>query len=188
MLNLIFFGAPGAGKGTQAKKVCEKFNLIHLSTGDILRAKIADKTEMGILAKSYMDKGELVPDDVILKMVENVIKSHPKSNGFIFDGFPRTIPQAEAFDIMLANLNMALSDVIHLKVDKDELIERLKKRAELENRKDDSNISIIENRIVQYIEKTAPVKEYYSNQGKLRKVEGIGDVDEIFEKVVEAIS
>jgi adenylate kinase len=188
MTNLIFFGAPGAGKGTQAKKVAEKFQLIHLSTGDILRNAVAKKTELGVIAKKYMDNGELLPDDVIIRMVENQIKKNLDCNGFIFDGFPRTIPQAEAFNVMLAKYNTNISHVVHLKVSKENLVNRLLKRAELENRSDDSSISIIENRITLYIEKTAPIKEFYTKRGKMRKVVGIGNVEEIFEKVVEAIT
>lgn len=187
MTNLIFFGGPGAGKGTQAKKIAEKFGLIHLSTGDILRNAVEKKTELGIIAKKYMDGGELLPDDVIIRMVENQIKKDLETNGFIFDGFPRTIPQAEAFDTMLAKYDMTISHVVHLKVPKEVLVERLLRRAELENRSDDADISIIENRINLYINKTAPIKEFYTKQGKMLKVDGMGEVDEIFERVVEAV-
>ena len=188
MKNLIFFGAPGAGKGTQAKKIADQFNLIHLSTGDILRAEVSQESEFGIIAKESMDKGELVADNIILKMVEAAITKQKDSNGFIFDGFPRTIPQAEAFDIMLSKLNMAISHVIHLKVSKDILVKRLSKRAVLEKRLDDENINIIENRITTYINKTAPVKDFYLKQGKMHKIDGTGEIKDIFGRVLEAIS
>ncbi len=188
MFNLIFFGAPGAGKGTQAKKVCKLYNLVHLSTGDILRSEITAKTELGLIVKKFMDKGELLPDDVIIKIVESKIKNNKNSNGFVFDGFPRTIPQAEAFDKMLENLDMSISHVIYLDVEKDELFKRLMKRAELENRKDDQDKAVIENRIEQYNNKTEPLKQYYSKKGKLKKVEGVGDVEDIAEKIKNILS
>ena len=187
MLNLIFFGAPGAGKGTQAKKTAEKYNLSHLSTGDILRAEVSNNTELGAIAKSYMDKGELLPDDIIIKMVENKIKEVNNPEGFIFDGFPRTLAQAEAFDAMLTKNKMRITFVIHLDVEKNVLIDRLRKRAEIENRKDDSDISIIENRISQYIEKTEPIKNFYQNRGQLINIDGMGEIDDIFNRIVEML-
>lgn len=188
MLNLILFGAPGAGKGTQAKKISEKFHLLHLSTGDILRKAVANKTELGIIAKEYLDRGNLLPDDIMIKMVENTIKKNTDVQGFIFDGFPRTIAQAEAFDKMLVTLNMAINCVIHLRVEKDILVDRLLKRAEIEGRSDDADKSIIENRITLYKQKTKPVKEYYSKLEKLTVIDGLGEIDDIFEQVDAVLS
>jgi len=187
MMNLIFLGAPGAGKGSQAVKIAQKYNLAHLSTGDILRNEVDKKTELGIIAKQYMDKGELLPDDIIIKMVENKIKEVKGFNGFIFDGFPRTIKQAEDFDKMLDSIKIRIDSVILLDVSKEILIERLSKRAVLENRKDDSDISIIENRIVQYLQKTAPLIDYYKKQNKLIKINGIGLIDDIFIAITNII-
>ncbi len=187
MLNIILFGPPGAGKGTQAKKLAQHYNLIHISTGEILRNELAKQTELGKLAQKYMNKGELVPDDVIISMVENVIKQHLQSKGFIFDGFPRTIPQAEALDKMLAKYNLKIDACIRLKVSTEELIKRLQKRAEIEGRDDDKDISVIENRIKVYREKTEPVQDYYKNQFKLYIVHGEGTIDEVFEKLKAVI-
>jgi adenylate kinase len=187
MRNLIFFGAPGAGKGTQAKKIAEKFNLKHLSTGDVLRKEITAKTELGIIAQTFMDKGELVPDDVIIGMVEKIIADNLHCEGFIFDGFPRTYPQAEALDIMLKKYNIEISYVIFLDVPQQELIHRLAKRAEIEGRDDDKNVEIIENRINVYKQKTAPVLEYYEKQNKLYKVDGVGEIDVIFDKIISIL-
>ena len=188
MKNLIFFGAPGAGKGTQAKKVAEQLKLIHLSTGDILRAAVDKKTEHGGIAKKFMDNGELVPDDIMIRLVEAKIKKLNDANGFIFDGFPRTIAQAEAFDEMLSKLDMTISHVIHLKVAKEILVKRLLKRSVLEARNDDRSIETIEKRITTYITKTTPIKEYYLKQNKLHKIAGTGDIEDIFNRILEVIS
>ncbi len=185
---LIFFGAPGAGKGTQAKKLAAKYNLTHLSTGDMLREKIKQKTELGLIAKKYMDKGNLVPDDVIIGMVRNFITALRNTDGVILDGFPRTIPQAEALDAELKLYDLEVCDVVFLDVEKQTLIDRLSKRAEIENRKDDSDISIVENRINVYNQKTAPVISYYEKQNKLKKVKGEGEIDDIFNSIVNIIS
>jgi len=187
MINLIFFGAPGAGKGTQAKKLAEKYNLIHLSTGDMLRARVEQKTKLGIIAKEYMDKGELVPDDVMIGMVENTISQLKDADGFILDGFPRTLPQASALDVMLEKHEMKIQRVLFLDVQKEVIIDRLRKRATLENRQDDSDISIVENRINVYKQKTAPVMGYYEEQNRLSRIDGVGDINEIFAKIVEAV-
>ncbi len=188
MKNLIFLGAPGAGKGTQAKKIAEKFNLKHLSTGDILRNEIAKETKLGITAKKYMDRGELVPDEVIIGIVENIISKNLHCEGFIFDGFPRTFPQAEALDKMLEKYNIAISNVFFLDVPQQELIDRLAKRAKLEGRDDDKDLTVIENRIDVYRQKTEPLLEYYEKQNKLQRIKGIGEIDEIFEKIVNILS
>lgn len=188
MKNIVFFGAPGAGKGTQAKKLAERFNLIHISTGDVLRGEVKNKTDLGLKAQTYMQNGELVPDDLIISMVEKIIAANLDGEGFILDGFPRTKPQAEALDNMLKKYNIKISDAIFLDVPKDELITRLQKRAELEGRDDDKDISVIENRINVYNEKTAPVIEYYSQQGKLKKIDGLGEISEIFESIIKILS
>lgn len=188
MKNLIFFGAPGAGKGTQAKKLAEKFNLKHISTGDVLRAEITNNTDLGVKAQVFMSKGELVPDEVIIGMVEKIISGLLDKNGFILDGFPRTNPQAVALDLMLDKHSISISDVIFLDVPKEELINRLFLRAELEGREDDKNVTIIENRINVYQQKTTPVFEYYSNQNKFRRIMGVGNIDEIFTNILSVIN
>jgi len=165
---LIFFGAPGAGKGTQAKKMAKQYNLRHVSTGNMLRSKIERKTNLGLKAKTYMDKGNLVPDDIMIGMVESIIKNTSGVEGIILDGFPRTIPQAEALDSMLKKNNSCVCDVLFLNVEKSVLIERLKKRAEVENRKDDSEFLIIENRIKIYNQTTALVIDYYRKHDILK--------------------
>lgn len=185
---LLFFGSPGAGKGTQAKKISAKYNYRHVSTGDMLRSKIERKTELGLKAKTYMDKGDLVPDDVIIGMVENTITETKDVNGIILDGFPRTIPQAEALDNMLDKNNLKITDVLFLDVKKEVIIKRLEKRSEIENRKDDSDISIVENRITVYKKKTAPVIDYYKKQDKLKELDGVGEIDEIFENIEKLLN
>lgn len=188
MKNLIFFGAPGAGKGTQAKKLAEKFNLKHISTGDVLRAETANDTELGVKAKVFMSKGELVPDEIIIGMVEKIISGLLDKNGFILDGFPRTNPQAVALDSMLEKYHISISDVLFLDVPKEELIRRLSLRADIEGREDDKNSAVIENRIKLYQQKTKPVFEYYSNQNKFRKITGVGNIDEIFNNILTIIN
>lgn len=187
MKHLVFFGAPGAGKGTQAKKLAEQFNLSHISTGDVLRNEIAGLTELGNLAKKYMDKGELVPDDVIIAMVEHIIEKLSDQQGFILDGFPRTIPQVEALDIMLDKHNRQITKVIFLDVPKQELVNRLSSRAEIEGRADDKDINIIENRINVYNQKTTPVLDFYSKQNKLVHINGIGTIDDIYNRILSVV-
>jgi adenylate kinase len=187
MLNLILFGPPGAGKGTQSVKVAEKYELIHLSTGDILRAEIKNGTELGQKAKSFIDKGELVPDAVVIGMIGNKLDSNSDANGFIFDGFPRTIPQAEALDQLLNDRNTSIELVVSLEVNNEELVVRLKNRALDSGRTDDADENIIRNRIKVYENETLPLKEFYQNQGKLKKVEGIGSVDQIFNNICSVV-
>lgn len=179
MLNIVLFGPPGAGKGTQAEILVEKFKLNHLSTGDILRERIAKKTELGILAKSYIDKGNLVPDEIVVGMIKNVLKENPDANGFIFDGFPRTVDQAVALDEMLKELQIPLTGMFALEVEKDELVKRLLERGATSGRSDDADVSIIENRISVYNEKTLPLVSYYKEQEKYHPVEGVGTIEEI---------
>lgn len=183
MRNIVLFGPPGAGKGTQSEKLIEKYNLVHLSTGNLLRAQIADGTELGLKAKSFMDKGELVPDEVVIGMIDHKIKENPDAKGFIFDGFPRTVAQAAALDEIMQQNSLAISGMISLTVEEEELVQRLLKRAETSNRPDDQDESLIRNRITVYHEKTAPVAEYYQKQGKYCEVKGMGEIDEIFSSV-----
>lgn len=187
MLNIVIFGPPGAGKGTQSSRIIKKYGLVHLSTGDIFRSNIGGGTELGTLAKSYMDKGQLVPDEVTINMLESEVEKHPEAKGFIFDGFPRTNAQAKALDQFLSKKNTGISAMIALDVPEEELKTRLKKRAIDSGRADDANPEIIQNRIAVYKNETAPVKSYYESQGKFCKINGLGSVDEITERLFNAI-
>jgi adenylate kinase len=187
MLNIVLFGPPGAGKGTQSERIIEKYGLKHLSTGDIFRANIKGETELGQLAKSYMEKGQLVPDEVTIKMLQSEFKKVENAKGFIFDGFPRTNAQAEALDAFLASEGTSISVMLALDVEESELKERLKKRAEVSGRPDDADPEVIQNRINVYKAETLPVKEYYQNQNKFIEINGIGTVDEITNRLFSAI-
>ena len=187
MLNLVLFGPPGAGKGTQSEKLIEKYGLVHLSTGDIFRANIKGETELGKLAKSYIDKGQLVPDEVTIKLLESEVAKAPDAKGFIFDGFPRTVPQAEALDAFLNSKNIGISAMLALEVEEAELRTRLQKRAETSGRADDADPAIIQNRIDVYNQETAPVAGFYQGQNKYKGIEGVGAIDEIFGKLSDAI-
>ena len=187
MLNLVLFGPPGAGKGTQSNLLIEKYNLIHLSTGDILRSEIAAGTALGMKAKILMDRGDLVPDEVVIGMISSKLNNNPSANGFIFDGFPRTSAQAEALDNLLEEKRTSISAMISLKVEDKELIKRLLSRGKDSGRADDQDESIIANRINEYNNKTAPLKEYYSAQNKLSEIEGNGTVEDIAEKLNDVI-
>lgn len=187
MLNIVLFGPPGAGKGTQSERLIEKYNLVHLSTGDIFRANIKGETELGLLAKSYMDKGNLVPDEVTINMLKSEVMKVTNPAGFIFDGFPRTNPQAKALDEFLASIQTGITLMVGLEVAEEELKERLKKRAEISGRPDDANPEVIQNRIQVYRNETEPVKEYYANQGKYVGIDGIGSIDEITNRLFQAI-
>lgn len=187
MINLVLFGPPGAGKGTQAENIVKKYKLVHLSTGDIFRRNIKQNTQLGDLAKSYMDKGELCPDEVTIKMLEAEVSAHPEANGYIFDGFPRTTTQAEALDAFLESKGTAISVMLALSVPYDELKTRLQKRAEISGRTDDADPAVIANRISVYKAETAPVAEYYKAQDKYEEVDGVGSIEAISEKLFDAI-
>ena len=180
MLNIVLFGPPGAGKGTQSEKVIEKYGLVHLSTGDIFRANIKGETELGNLAKSYIDKGQLVPDEVTIKLLESEVVKHKSSKGFIFDGFPRTTAQAEALDAFLQRIGTSITGMLALDVPEEELKERLLQRAKTSGRTDDADPAIIQNRIDTYNKETAPVKDFYEKQSKYYPIHGVGAIDEIF--------
>jgi adenylate kinase len=187
MLNIVLFGPPGAGKGTQSEKLISEFNLVHLSTGDILRSEIAAGTKLGLDAKAYMDAGNLVPDAVVIGMIGSKIDHHAKAEGFIFDGFPRTAAQAEALDVLLKEKGTAITMMLALEVDNEELTKRLLLRGKDSGRPDDQDEEIIRNRIKEYNNKTAPLKEYYSKQGKYKSVKGVGSVEQIFKTLCEKI-
>ena len=179
MLNIVLFGPPGAGKGTQSKMLIEKFKLIHLSTGDILRNEIKNKTSLGLQAKELMDHGKLVPDDVVINMIKSILEKNLNSKGFIFDGFPRTKEQAISLDQLLENQDTSISAMISLKVEDDELIKRLLERGKDSGRADDQSTEIIANRIEEYNNKTAPLKLYYKEQKKLHEISGLGSISKI---------
>ena len=184
MINIVLFGPPGSGKGTQAQHLIEKFNLKQISTGDLFRFNMKNDTALGKLAKSYIDKGELVPDQVTIDMLIDELRKPADTNGFIFDGFPRTATQTEALEtIVKEELNSEISICLSLIVDDAVLVQRLLKRGETSGRTDDSNEEIIRNRIIEYYAKTAEVAELYKKQGKYAEVIGVGDISEISEKL-----
>lgn len=187
MLNLVLFGPPGAGKGTQAINLKEAFGLTHLSTGDILRNEIKEGTELGLKAKSFMDKGELVPDEVVINMIDRCIKKNESTKGIIFDGFPRTIDQAVALDNLLHKHNQEIDFMLSLEVDDEELVDRIIKRGKEAGRDDDKNESVIFNRIMTYNKKTAPLKNFYDQQNKYHSISGVGSVDEVFGRLKEIL-
>ncbi len=187
MLNIVIFGAPGSGKGTQSNYLKEKYGLEHISTGDLLRAEIAQKSELGKMAENYIAKGQLVPDEVVIGMLEETVKKNPNAKGFIFDGFPRTLAQGEALDKILKKFGQEISIVISLEVDDEELINRLLKRGELMGRSDD-NRETIESRLKVYYNQTAPLKEFYAKQGKLIEIKGKGSIEEIFASIAQAVN
>ena len=180
MLNIVLFGPPGSGKGTQAENIINKYNLVHLSTGDMLRAEIAAQTKLGLEAKTLMDKGELVPDAVVIGMIENKLDSNKTVAAFVFDGFPRTVKQAEALDTLLIKHNAPIRVVLSLKVGEEELTRRILSRGATSGRADDQNETIVKNRVVEYRTKTEPLANYYAAQGKLKDITGEKPVDEVF--------
>ena len=187
MLNLVLFGPPGAGKGTQAARLVEKYHLVHLSTGDIFRSNIKEGTDLGQLAKSYIDKGALVPDEVTIGMLEAEVNSNSNAKGFIFDGFPRTTAQAEALDAFLSSKDTEVSSMLALEVDENELITRLLERGKSSGRADDQDAGIIKNRIQVYENETAVLKTYYANQNKFFGIEGVGSIESITLGLCKAI-
>ena len=187
MLNLVLFGPPGAGKGTQAARLVEKYHLVHLSTGDIFRSNIKEGTDLGQLAKSYIDKGALVPDEVTIGMLEAEVNSNSNAKGFIFDGFPRTSAQAEALDAFLSSKDTEVSSMLALEVDENELITRLLERGKSSGRADDQDAGIIRNRIKVYENETAVLKTYYANQNKFFGIEGEGSIESITLGLCKAI-
>ena len=187
MINLILFGPPGSGKGTQAAKLVERYGFLHISTGDLFRYEMGNDTPLGMEAKSYIEKGELVPDSVTVGMLRNKVEANMDVKGFIFDGFPRTIPQSEALDQLLDEKGTCVSQLIMLDVPDDEIVTRLLERGKTSGRADDTNEEIIRNRIEVYKGETAPVFDYYSQQDVAQKVWGIGSIEEIFERLCAAI-
>ena len=187
MKNFVLFGKPGSGKGTQAEHLSEEYKLYHISTGDLFRKNISQNTKLGLLAKSYMDKGDLVPDEVTIKMLENEIKENTKSRGFLFDGFPRTIAQAESLDEFLHSINMQIDATIALEVDEKELMSRIIDRGKTSNRSDDQDIEKIENRFNEYNKKTSTLIRYYKDQKKFFEVNGHGSVEEITNRLFDLI-
>ncbi|WP_375326141.1 adenylate kinase [Flagellimonas sp. GZD32] len=187
MINLVLFGKPGAGKGTQAGFLKEKYDLKHISTGDVFRYNIKNGTDLGKLAKSYIDKGDLVPDEVTIDMLKAEVEKNPDAAGFIFDGFPRTEAQAEALDNFLESKDMKVNATIALEAEDDILVARLLERGKVSGRSDDQDESKIRNRFDEYNQKTAPLKAYYDKQGKFHSVNGIGEIDEITERLSKVI-
>jgi adenylate kinase len=187
MLNLILFGPPGSGKGTQSEKLIAKYGLKHLSTGDLLRSEISQKTPLGLEAKNLMDKGILVPDEVVIGMISSALETNPDAKGFLFDGFPRTSAQAEALDKLLELKGTCIKTMLSMEVSEEELISRLLKRGETSGRSDDNNENVIRARIAEYHKKTAVVAEYYKKFDKVVSVKGEGTVDEIFERLANEI-
>ncbi len=187
MLNIVLFGPPGAGKGTQSENLIMRYGLVHLSTGDIFRKNIEDKTELGVLAKSFMDKGELVPDNVTIAMLQSKASETPDAKGFIFDGFPRTSAQAEALDAFLAQSGESITCMLALEVEEEELKIRLLNRAKTSQRPDDAKPEIIQHRIDVYNRQTAPVADYYRAQGKYYGIDGVGTIEAICGRLFQAI-
>ena len=183
MLNIILFGPPGSGKGTQAEKLIAKYNLFHISTGDMFRYELSNNTELGQLARSYMDKGQLVPDSVTIEMLKKRVEDNPTVKGFIFDGFPRTIAQAEALDSFLAGRKESITCLLSLTVDEDEIVKRILLRGQSSGRADDNDENIVRNRINVYKNETTPVSTHYALAGKSYRIKGVGSVDAIFDSL-----
>ncbi len=187
MLNIVLFGPPGAGKGTQSEKLINAYNLTHISTGDLFRKHLSEGSELGKLARKYMDEGNLVPDQVVIDMVDERIKETTGVEGFIFDGFPRTVPQADALDRLLNGKGTPITGMIALDVPEDELKQRLLSRGKESGRADDQSVEKIENRLRVYFDETVPVMEYYKDQGKYHPVHGVGTIDDIFDQLCAVI-
>ena len=187
MLNLILFGPPGSGKGTQAARLVEKYNLVHISTGDLFRAEMEAGTELGLRANDYMSRGELVPDEVTIGILRNKMIAHREAEGFIFDGFPRTVPQAEALDGLLEIMGQQIDALIMLDVPEEEIVKRILLRGQNSSRPDDNDEEVIRTRFKVYLTKTAILYDYYDAKGKAYKVPGLGTIDDIFHSLCEAI-
>ena len=187
MINLILFGPPGSGKGTQSENIVAKYGLIHLSTGNLLREEIADKTPLGLEAKNFIDKGKLVPDEIVIGMISSSLDHHPEANGLLFDGFPRTVAQAKALDKLLELKKTEIHVVLALEVCEEELVKRLLLRGETSGRSDDNNNEVIHKRLVVYLEETSPVADHYRKSKKFQTVKGEGSVEEIFKLICEVI-
>ena len=187
MLNLILFGPPGSGKGTQASKLVEKYHLLHISTGDLFRYEMGNDTELGKLAKKYMSEGHLVPDEVTIGMMKNKLEKHPEVKGYIFDGFPRTITQAEALDKLLADNGQKINALVALSVNDEEIVNRILLRGETSGRPDDNDEAIVRNRIQVYNDETAPVFDFYAKSDSALQIEGLGTIEEIFARLCQAI-
>lgn len=186
MLNIVIFGAPGSGKGTQSELTIKEYGVDHISTGDVLRSEMKNETELGKIAKEYIEKGQLVPDNLIVDMLANVLDSKANSKGVIFDGFPRTIPQAKALKEMLNKRDTDVSIMLNLQVDEDELVKRLLERGKISGRSDD-NLETIKSRLEVYHKQTVPLVDYYITEGKHVAIQGMGTIEEIFNRIKEAI-
>jgi adenylate kinase len=187
MFNIILFGPPGSGKGTQSERLVDKYGLIHLSTGNLLREEIINKTPLGLEAKKYMDSGQLVPDSVVIGMIRSALKNNPDAKGFLFDGFPRTVAQSQALDELLAENNSEINTVLALQVSEEELMGRLLNRGKTSGRSDDINEDIIKARIAEYENKTSPVAGYYDQFDKVVRVQGEGDIESIFDALTREV-
>lgn len=187
MLNIVLFGPPGAGKGTQSERLIEKYSLVHLSTGDLLRGEIKAGTPLGKEAEGLIAKGQLVPDEVVIGMIKNKIEENKAAKGFIFDGFPRTEGQAEALDQLLSGYDTTITQMLALEVEEEELTKRILERGKTSGRADDQDESIIRNRVQEYNSKTAPLKNFYSAQGKFTSIDGIGTIEDISSRLYGAI-
>lgn len=187
MFNLILFGPPGSGKGTQSEKLVDKYGVVHLSTGNLLRAEIAGKTPLGLEAKSFIDKGQLVPDEVVIGMVDTYFEQHKEARGFLFDGFPRTVAQAKALDNLLALKKTGIAAVLALEVNEEELVKRLLNRGKTSGRSDDTDEAVIRQRFSVYNNETSPVAEHYKKARKFHSIQGEGSVDDIFGRLCTAI-
>ena len=187
MLNLVLFGHPGAGKGTQSENLINKYNLTHISTGDLFRKHLGEGTKLGKTAQKFMDEGNLVPDEIVIGMVDEKIHSTPDTNGFIFDGFPRTIAQANALDKLMSKNNTQINTMLALEVSEEELMKRLLNRGKTSGRVDDQNEEKIKNRINVYNKETTPVANYYAAQGKLNSIKGVGSIEEIFDRLTNIV-
>lgn len=187
MINIILFGPPGSGKGTQAAKLVEKYDLLHVSTGDLFRYEMGNETPLGKKAKSYIEKGELVPDEVTVGMLRNKVEANADVPGYIFDGFPRTVAQAEALDDLLEEMDTEVSELIMLDVPDDEIVQRILNRGKTSGRADDTDETVIRKRIQIFKNETTPVFEYYQRKGKAVRVNGVGNIEEIFERLCQEI-